>query len=406
MSGPSASALASAPVLAALLSPQARAAFAGGVWPRQPAWTHGDPARLPAGLRRIAQDGIATLFDRYRGPQSFGRGARDVRSFDVDAPPQALWRMGLTVHLHDAASAIDGADAMLRTLEHELQCGPRSARLAAFASPKGDGLPLHYDGEDVISVQLVGRKRFEVAPVDGLRFPVGAQYGPGMVADEAAYPAHRDGFPDGANVHGEGVEMRPGSVLVLPRGTWHRTEALDDSLSVSIVLRPALAVDAVLAQLRSLLLQDERWREPLYGGALARLPALMRTLPDAAAQVEATLPAATGITPATRLQRIPSSTLSFTKSATGLHLNVMALDDDWVERTTLDRPAGLAFAPVLDWLATSRAAFDADALARRFPSLAFDDLRQLLHGLVQVSLLRVLPYPALRAPAEPLAGSS
>lgn len=386
----------SSPVLASLLSADGVRAFAGGVWPQHALWAHGDAARLPASLRQVAQSGIEAVFDRYRGPLSFGRGARDVRSLDVDAHPAALFRMGLTVHLHDAASAIPGADALLRALEAELQSGAHAARLAVFASPKGDGLPLHYDGEDVISIQLVGRKRFEVAPVDGLRFPVGAQFGPGMEADAAAHAASPSGFPDGRDVACTAVEMQPGSVLVLPRGTWHRTTALEDSLSVSIVVRPLLAADAVLAQLRGLLLQDPRWREPLYGGALARLPALVAQLPAVAAQVDPALPGTSAITPSTRLQRIPSSSLSFIRDATQLRLRVTALDADWIARKTLDRPAGLAFAPVLDWLSTSQAAFSADALARRFPSFAFDDLRQLLQGLVQVSLLRRLPYPELQ----------
>lgn len=61
------------------------------------------------------------------------------------------------------------------------------------------------------------------------------------------------------------VEMKPGSVLFLPRGTWHRTESEGDSMSVSIAVDTPPAVDYIVAQLRMLLLQDPRWRAPLYG---------------------------------------------------------------------------------------------------------------------------------------------
>lgn len=132
------------------------------------------------------------------------------------------------------------------------------------------------------------------------------------------------------------------------------------------------------------------------GGVWPRLPDLLGQLPRIAAQLDASLLPGDGITPSTRLRRIPMSSLSFTRNATALHLKVSALDAEWIERTTLALPAGAACAPVLDWLATSRAAFRVDALAQRFPSLAFDDLRPLLHGLVQVSLLCVLPYPELQ----------
>src|SRR3546814_1181467 len=62
-------------------------------------------------------------------------------------------------------------------------------------------------------------------------------------------------------------EMQPGSVLFLPRGTWHRTEALEPSLSLSIVVRPPVLADALLDWLQPWLLGDARWRLPLYGVA-------------------------------------------------------------------------------------------------------------------------------------------
>lgn len=390
------------PLLAALLGEAIGQVPAGAVWPPQPVWSHGNAARLPAFLQRAANDGIGRLFDAYSGPLSFGRGVRDVRSVDIQAHPAALFSMGLTVHLHDAAAILPGAEDALRALENELQAPARSARVAVFASPAGDGLPLHFDGEDVISIQLVGRKRFEFAPVDGLRAPVGPQYGPGMMASDDLYPQCGAGFPGGEPVACDSVEMLPGSVLFIGRGTWHRTQAQEDSLAVSIVVRPPVAADAVLAQLRALLLQDARWRAPLYGARRASLPALLAELPAIAAQVEAgALEARLDglrpelIAPGSRFQRVPSSSLELTRERGRLLLRVTALDADWTARVTLDRPVDAALEPALDWLAASCAAFRADDLAARFPALRFDDVRQLLRALSEVVFLRWLPFPAL-----------
>ena len=44
--------------------------------------------------------------------------------------------------------------------------------------------------------------------------------------------------------------MAPGSVLFLPRGTWHYTQAGEPSLSISIVLDPPAALRCLLDQLR------------------------------------------------------------------------------------------------------------------------------------------------------------
>ena len=59
--------------------------------------------------------------------------------------------------------------------------------------------------------------------------------------------------------------MLPGSVLFMPRGTWHYTEAEDDSMAMSIALSPPTQLDVFLYHLKSTLLQDPAWRSPCYG---------------------------------------------------------------------------------------------------------------------------------------------
>lgn len=61
------------------------------------------------------------------------------------------------------------------------------------------------------------------------------------------------------------TDMQPGSVLFMPRGTWHHTEAEVDSLSISIALNPPVQVDHFLSQMKATLLQDPAWRAPCYG---------------------------------------------------------------------------------------------------------------------------------------------
>lgn len=51
--------------------------------------------------------------------------------------------------------------------------------MSAFASPQQDGLGCHYDAQDVISIQLLGTKRFHYAPVQEIAMPYGTQYIPG-----------------------------------------------------------------------------------------------------------------------------------------------------------------------------------------------------------------------------------
>lgn len=371
-------------------------------WPERHFAVEHALAQLPPLLQQLATQPLLALFDHYRGRMSFGRGARSVQSLDSSAHPAHLFQMGLTVYLHDLAPWYAEVPPLLARLERDLQLPAGCARLAAFASPRGDGLPAHFDGEDVISIQLQGSKRFDVAPVDGLRWPVGPQYGPGMLPADTLYAQCAEGFPTGMPDSAESIVMRPGAVLFLPRGVWHRTEALEDSLSVSIVLRPPTLADALLEKLRPLLLAQQAWRRPLHGATgkgsaqqaelLAHAQALLNELPALIAPLDASalLRPSNQIDDRTRFQRVPGASLALDPEPPALRLTVRARDPAWIERVTLQRPVGAALAPALHWLHAREAAFDLATLLREVPDLRPASGLPLLAGLVQAGLLRVV----------------
>ena len=80
-----------------------------------------------------------------------------------------------------------------------------------------------------------------------------------------------------------------------PRGTWHQTRAsAADSFSLSIIIEPPAVVDCVIEQLRLLMLQDSRWRKPLYGAwgdgrsresAFTQAAELLREIPAIASAI-------------------------------------------------------------------------------------------------------------------------
>lgn len=395
-----------------LLGAQAAHAFLDTSWPEHHFAAHQPAAALPAVLRGPAFASLDALAHRYQGPVTFGRGAREARTASSDANAGSLYRMGLSVYLPDIDAAVAGATPWLRAIERALGVPAGCARLGAFASPAGDGIACHFDADDVISIQLTGSKVFHVAKVDGLAYPAGQQFGPNMLPGDELYPQAPAGFPEPSDATFERIEMRPGSVLFLPRGTWHRSEAPEDSFSVSIGMRPPAAMERLLQRLRDLLLQDPAWRRPLYEAhaeaparlALeARLDAQLRQLPAVLEQVrgaDLVLPA----TPAlplradSRLQAIPMAQLQTTslRATPRIGLTVSAWDDEWMARTTLDTEVPAHLAPALAWLAAHRGAFDVEGFEQRFVALPGADLRQLLELLVRAGYLRLLWFPVLR----------
>lgn len=394
------------PALDGLLGAAGASAFLDGRWPERQHAVHRTVEALPAPLRVPALAGLDALAAHYRGPVTFGRGTRDARTAGADCDAAHLFRLGLSVYLPDVDACIPLLRPWLQALESDLGLPPGCTRIGAFASPRGDGVACHFDADDVISIQLAGRKTFAIAPVEGLRYPLGRQFGPGMVPGDELYPQAGAGFPQPDDATFETIAMAPGSILYLPRGTWHRSLADEDSFSVSIGIRAPAALDRLLAQLRDLLLQDPQWRRPLYeahradaaGSALVeRVDALLADLPAVLAQLsghDLVRPEAAAARRA-RYQHVPLARLAWASSGARLRLRAWARDADWEERQTLDTEVPAALAPVLDWLPDHGAAFDGQALAARFPALATADRTQLLELLVRAGFLRRLAYPAL-----------
>jgi hypothetical protein len=280
-----------------------------------------------------------------------------------------------------------------------------------WASPKDDGAATHFDGEDVFSIQLAGSKRFEVAPMTEYAYPFGPQFAPGAMAFDDMYPQLNHGFPDAEAVEFRAIDMKPGSLLFIPRGTWHRTTAAQDSFAISIGIRPPSVMESFLEQLRYLLLQDPEWRRPLYGvhgsdnqrqQALERAQRVLATAPCAVQAIStsdlAPLPAIErlkNIDGATRFQRELGTRIDFTQGEGAEILHVMASSREAGEECTLKLNVPSQYSPTFRWLAESRVAFTAGEIADRFPAVPFEQHQKILDALTRARYLRLLWFPRL-----------
>jgi hypothetical protein len=236
-------------------------------WPDKCCNAHGPLDRLPAPFSDDILNSITALTEAYQGRLLEFDSSKDKNRmyFLADGAANDVIERGATAYLSDISPLLSNAEDFAKALEQELNIKPGSVKLTAFISAAGSGAPTHYDAQEVISIQLVGRKRFYISPLEQIRFPYGRQYyedGPPFIA---LYPQIRHGYPSCKNQTFEHIDMQPGSVLFMPRGTWHYTAAEQDSMAMSILLNPYTQVDFFLAQLRTTLLQDPAWRSPCYG---------------------------------------------------------------------------------------------------------------------------------------------
>ena len=281
-------------------------AFEGG----EPFVVHGSRDRLPEWMNHQCLSSAEALCAQYTGRILSGRRDRSPRSTLVeDGSAAELLAAGEALYLPDVGEVIEGAATWLRRFESVLGVPAGCARATAWIAPAGEGTAVHLDAEDVISIQLVGRKTFAVAEPAALRFPVGFQFGPCIPAAAELYPQAADGFPQGHDAVFTPVDLLAGSVLVLPRGHFHHTRAAEVSLSLSIIITPPILLDWALGVLRHQALQDPEMRRPLYG---APTPTQRAYCASGFATLAASLDQAgngEGWSEATTLQGLPSITV-------------------------------------------------------------------------------------------------
>jgi hypothetical protein len=163
------------------------------------------------------------------GPPPVIEPAADAAAFK--AKIEAFHANGYTVRIPALRWASAPLDRFCRALECVLH---QQVKAEAFWSRGDAKAPVHHDDYDIIVIQLKGRKRWFIS------------------GDPSELPNAWKGIPDASTLRIDNeqvVEVGPGDLLYLPRGTKHRVEALADSLHISIGFVPLTVREAILATL-------------------------------------------------------------------------------------------------------------------------------------------------------------
>jgi len=399
--------------LAPLLHPLPLDVFLAERWTRLATAAHGPPERLPAWTAAPELQSPAAWGRAFRGVGIVSR-VSEARTAPVTydgaaAAPEVFHAMGLTQSFPRAEASIPGCAAWLASLAEELGVPADALHAQVFVSAREEGLGWHFDAHDVLVVQLRGAKRWWVAPNRHLTLPVDEQFSPGMRPPLAHLAAAPGGLPEGEPPDDDvaAIDLLPGSVLYVPRGTWHRTASLDDlSLSVSVASHAPIVADVVLAQLRAVLLQDETFRANAYGltqrGPLA---------PQARAAVDRTLAALPGcaraltaedlFTAAAPASELPERLTARTRFARNPDVAVALTEDGDTLHVTATRAGEVVGAFECDLAArdlvaracATRGVFTAEALAGEAEGFSADDGCAVLARMLETDVVRVVPFP-------------
>jgi ribosomal protein L16 Arg81 hydroxylase len=237
--------------------------FADSYWPDSLCYAHQDFSEIRNLLQTELIDGHVQLM------RICGKARSHIRCSDgsilhkrMNAPEAlAAYAEGNTLIFDEFEKSFPPVAQVVELLAQELFTPKAMVSCTAFASPKGEGVALHFDAKEVIAVQLSGSKTWYLAPND-VDYPL-SDYLP---LDEFSLPEELKSYlPAGYHHRPEPAQeftLCPGDTLFVPRGHWHSTRAPEPSISLSFIFSSPTHLEILLNRYRKALITDPDWRTP------------------------------------------------------------------------------------------------------------------------------------------------
>jgi ribosomal protein L16 Arg81 hydroxylase len=226
-----------------------------------------DPARLAGAAREGAQAWLANEFVAHSVFPITPANAQQFR--DIGA---TLYFINLPL------------PALTDSLADFLGAPRRKVLASLFFTPAGGGAVPHFDKNENFTVQLTGAKRWQVGetpmvPATPESYTLGSTV---ILPALAPLLAAAQRPPERA------VDLEPGTLLYVPRGTVHHTGAGEPSWSLNLSYSPSMWLDLLWVGLRERLIASPRWRGIVTGAGgdpaardANRLPELLAELREA-----------------------------------------------------------------------------------------------------------------------------
>ncbi|HWX90407.1 MAG TPA: cupin domain-containing protein [Rhizomicrobium sp.] len=200
----------------------------------------------------------------------------------VDAPnAEKLFGIGATLYFINVP-----IDRLTHSLADFLGAPRQKVIASLFLTPSTGGASAHFDKNENFTIQLTGAKRWIVG-----EFPTVASPPDGYMLGQTIPPSLKNLLGEAAEQPNQTVDMRPGTLLYVPRGTVHRTEAGEVSWSLNLSYSPSMWLDLVKVGLQRQLAASARWRGTVTGVGKACDPAAREAnrLPELIAELRETL---------------------------------------------------------------------------------------------------------------------
>jgi ribosomal protein L16 Arg81 hydroxylase len=203
-----------------------------------------DPARLAGAAREGAQAWLANDFVAH---SVFPITPQNAAQFQA---------IGATLYFINVP-----VPALTEALADFLGAPRRKVLASLFFTPAGGGAVPHFDKNENFTIQLTGAKRWQVGETPMVpATPDSYTLGSTMVT-----PALAPLLAKAQRPPEQMVDLKPGTLLYVPRGTVHHTGAGEPSWSLNLSYCPATWLDLLQAGLQDRLAASPGWRGTVTG---------------------------------------------------------------------------------------------------------------------------------------------
>jgi len=241
-------------------------------WPLEPFVVHGlDQSIQPLSELPFLQSLDAILNSWPHSVQAHLPDVADesssVNTTPVDARKLYANKMGLL--FNDVQKISPVLEKWLLALRQDLGLPTSTyARCLVYATPDGKGTATHFDQNINFVVQLQGIKKWRLAPNLVTENPT-QRHTLGQPLDPELASYAQGEMPSEMPKDFQEIVLKPGSMLFVPRGYWHSTEAQGEALALNFTFSQPTWVDLFTTALRSRLQLSPDWRE-LADGVTSR----------------------------------------------------------------------------------------------------------------------------------------
>lgn len=190
----------------------------------------------------------------------------EVSSIDTSAKDaQKLFDNGMSLLFNDVQIISPLLQEWISHLRSDLGLSSLTyGRSLIYATPSGKGTAWHFDQNINFVLQIHGKKKWKVAPNKHVANPT-VRHTIGTPTDPELMSYLNAPMLDSEPENAQSFDLVPGSLLFVPRGSWHSTEAEGDALALNFTFSAPTWIDLFSAALRSRLCMSPEWRETADG---------------------------------------------------------------------------------------------------------------------------------------------